>query len=76
MVQAVPHLCVVTGLLSPIMVFHFFKWEREMFGLGPMEMAVVGIVALLLFGSCLPKRARSLGQSINAFKEGLNQTDS
>ncbi len=44
-----------------------------MFGFGPMEMMVVGLVALLLFGSCLPKRARSLGESIREFKDAVQQ---
>ena len=43
-----------------------------MFGLGPFELAVVGLVCLLLFGSRLPKSARSLGQSFNAFRSGLS----
>ena len=41
-------------------------------GIGPMEMLIVGIIALLLFGKRLPEVARSLGQSVNAFKGGLN----
>lgn len=34
---------------------------------------VVGILALLLFGSRLPDVARSLGRSLNEFKRGLNE---
>lgn len=45
-----------------------------MFGLGPMEMIVVGIVALLLFGSNLPSAMRGLGQGIREFKDGMNDT--
>jgi sec-independent protein translocase protein TatA len=47
-------------------------------GLGPGEIAVIALIALLFFGSRLPKVARSLGQSVNEFKSGLkdaNQTD-
>ncbi|HOO16902.1 MAG: twin-arginine translocase TatA/TatE family subunit [Phycisphaerae bacterium] len=34
---------------------------------------LVGLVALLLFGSRLPEVARSLGRSLNEFKRGLNE---
>jgi len=42
-----------------------------MFGLNPMELAIVGCVALLLFGSKLPNVARSLGKSMMEFKKGV-----
>lgn len=42
-----------------------------MFSLGPMEMAIVGIVAVLLFGKKLPEVMRSLGKSYNEFRKGL-----
>lgn len=44
-----------------------------MFGLGGMEVAIVGVVAVLLFGARLPIVARSLGQSVNELKKGLNE---
>ena len=40
-------------------------------GISPMEMAFVGIVALLLFGKKLPDVARSLGKGIVEFKKGV-----
>lgn len=43
-----------------------------MFGIGPMEMLIVGAIALLLFGKRLPEVARSLGQGIVEFKRGIN----
>ena len=38
---------------------------------GPMELAIIGIIAILLFGSRLPKIARSMGSSIVEFKKGI-----
>ena len=38
---------------------------------GPMEMVIIGIIAVLLFGSRLPKVARSVGSSVIEFKRGL-----
>ncbi len=43
-----------------------------MFGLGPMELAIVGVIAVLLFGKRLPEVGRSLGKSIVEFKKGMN----
>ncbi|HEY2839567.1 MAG TPA: twin-arginine translocase TatA/TatE family subunit [Pirellulales bacterium] len=37
----------------------------------PWELAVVAVVALLLFGTRLPGVARSLGKSITEFKKGV-----
>ena len=41
-------------------------------GPGWMEMLIVGLIALLLFGKRLPSVAKSLGSSISEFKTGLN----
>jgi len=38
---------------------------------GTTEMIIIGIVAVLLFGSRLPKIARSIGSSIIEFKKGV-----
>jgi sec-independent protein translocase protein TatA len=43
-----------------------------MFGLSPVEIMVVGVVAVLLFGSKLPSVARSLGKSMSEFKKGMH----
>ena len=43
-----------------------------MFGFGPMELVIVGAIALLLFGKRLPQVARSFGQGIVEFKKGIN----
>ena len=39
---------------------------------GSWEIWVILLVILLLFGSRIPKVARSLGQGISQFKKGLN----
>lgn len=47
-----------------------------MFGLGPMELIVILLIALLLFGAKrLPEIGKSIGKSINAFKEGLRESE-
>src|SRR5215469_9969196 len=42
-----------------------------MFGLSPIEVMVIGAIAVLLFGSKLPSVARSLGGSMAQFKRGM-----
>jgi sec-independent protein translocase protein TatA len=42
------------------------------FGLSPLELLVVGIAAVLLFGNKLPSVARSLGKSVTDFKKGMS----
>jgi sec-independent protein translocase protein TatA len=37
-----------------------------------MEILVVGVVAVLLFGNKLPSVARSLGKSVTDFKKGMS----
>ncbi len=50
-------------MLSPLAVF---------FGMpGPMEMLIIGIIVLLLFGNRLPSTMRSLGRGIVEFKKGV-----
>ncbi len=47
-----------------------------MFGMGPTELVIAGIVAVLLFGSKLPEVARSLGSSYRQFRDGLSELQS
>ncbi|MCG8648566.1 MAG: twin-arginine translocase TatA/TatE family subunit [Pirellulales bacterium] len=44
-----------------------------MFGLGPFEMVVIGVIAVILFGGNLPEVARKLGGSYREFRRGLNE---
>ena len=43
------------------------------FGGGPWELAIVGGIALLVFGNRLPGAAKSLGMSFSAFKKGVKE---
>jgi len=42
------------------------------FSPGPMEMMIIGVIAVLLFGKRLPEVGRSLGKGIVEFKKGVN----
>jgi sec-independent protein translocase protein TatA len=42
-----------------------------MFGIGPLELFIVGVIVLLLFGNRLPSVMRSLGQGMVEFKKGM-----
>jgi sec-independent protein translocase protein TatA len=42
------------------------------FSMGPSEMLIIGIVAVLLFGERLPEVGRSLGKSFIEFKKGIS----
>ncbi len=44
-------------------------------GLGPMELAIVCVIALLLFGKKLPEVARNMGRGITEFKKGIRDID-
>jgi sec-independent protein translocase protein TatA len=41
-------------------------------GIGTLEMVVIGIVAVMLFGGRLPEVAKSLGQTYAQFRKGLD----
>lgn len=46
-----------------------------MFGLGPMELLLVFLAILLLFGAKrLPEIARGMGKGINEFKKAIKDT--
>ena len=46
-----------------------------MLGIGPAEMIVVGLIALLLFGARLPEAMRNLGRGLNEFKKGISSIE-
>ena len=46
-----------------------------MFGIGPPELIVVGLIALMLFGNRLPEVMRSLGRGVTEFKKGISGID-
>jgi sec-independent protein translocase protein TatA len=47
---------------------HILAWMP-----GPMELLVILVVSVLLFGRRLPEIARGMGKSITEFKKGLNE---
>ncbi|MCA9177867.1 MAG: twin-arginine translocase TatA/TatE family subunit [Planctomycetales bacterium] len=47
-----------------------------MFGMGMYEMMIIGVIAIVLFGSKLPEVARSVGASYHEFRKGLTDIQS
>lgn len=44
-------------------------------GVGPLEIMILGLVVLLLFGNRVPSLMRSLGQGLVEFKKGAQGID-
>ena len=47
-----------------------------MFSPSPIQLMIVLIIALLLFGNRLPQVMRSLGKGVTEFKKGVNGVES
>jgi sec-independent protein translocase protein TatA len=50
--------------------FALFGWYP-----GPVELIIIGVVVLLLFGNRLPSVMRSLGRGVIEFKKGVQGVD-
>ncbi len=44
-------------------------------GIGPMELGLIALIALLLFGRRLPEVMRGLGLGVRQFRRGLDGND-
>ncbi|MDO4582622.1 MAG: twin-arginine translocase TatA/TatE family subunit [Planctomycetia bacterium] len=44
-------------------------------GIGVQELLIIGVIAVLLFGTRLPSIARSFGQSVVEFKKGMREIE-
>ena len=53
-----------------------FNYTIGMWTPGPIELIIIGIIVLLLFGKRLPRMARGLGASFIEFKKGLKEANS
>ncbi len=70
-------LGTVARFVDVVVAKSSFNWRSPMlamFGASPVELVIVGIVALLLFGKRLPDVMRSLGKSITEFKKGVSDS--
>ncbi len=58
-----------------ILNFSMTDWVLGFMSPGPMELAIIAGIVLVLFGGAkLPQLVRNLGRSTNEFKRGMNET--
>ena len=53
------------------MYAQILSYPLAIFGVGPTEMIIIGVIGVLLFGKRLPEVGRSLGKSFIEFKRGI-----
>ena len=62
-------------MTTVLLASDLFHLPLAIMGIGPMEMIIVGIVGVLLFGNRLPSVMRSLGRGVIEFKKGVQGID-
>ncbi|HZZ72712.1 MAG TPA: twin-arginine translocase TatA/TatE family subunit [Pirellulales bacterium] len=46
-----------------------------MFGLGPAHLAIIAVIAIMLYGDRLPEVARSFGKQFSEFRKGMSHVE-
>jgi sec-independent protein translocase protein TatA len=65
----------VSARLRKLPPARFSPMTSELFGLGPLEIAVIVLLGVLLFGRRLPDVGRYVGKSIDEFRERMRDID-
>ncbi len=60
----------MSEVMNPVSLNHVLTLA---FAPGPMELVIIAVIVLLLFGNRLPGAMKSLGQSFVAFKKGIKE---